>query len=206
MTDHDEKMGGGLIAGIAFAPLIFGWVAMRPRYPLAVRIMVALYMILTSIPLYFLTATLWTSGDDIKRMAREFDRNRAVQQSSTGTADKYLDAYEKGDLSVENATDGSGSTTDNAGGPIRMTALEAARAQELHKLPNDGMRPVDISGRASATPNGTTLYLDGNDTYPAVTLEYARDAPTELEKGDEVTAMCDTIKSGTAGPILQNCR
>lgn len=205
---RERDVGGGLVAGIIMAPLVFGWMVMRQGYSIPVRIAVVAYMIISSIPLYFLIVTFWTSGGDIKKLAYDFDRNQEVAGKNAGAADKYIDAYQKGEIDIDHGSDGSPpvSGTQQAG-PLRIDSVALAKMQEQGHaaIETIATREIIISGKATAAPSGKVAYLPGTDAYPAVTLTYAS-APPSATVGTEIEATCEGVTIGSAGPILSGCK
>lgn len=123
--DGEKEPGLGLMASIFLVPQIFGWLVFRPGYSLMTRMVVMVYMVIATIPAYFLIMTLWTSGDQIKGMARDFDRNREVASRNAGEARGYMQDYENAELS----SSGTAPTkdTDNL---LRVSSVELAKAAE----------------------------------------------------------------------------
>lgn len=207
MADYEEKNpGAGLWASIFIAPQIFGWLVFRPGYATMTRILVALYMLVTAIPLWFLVATLWNSSDQIQTMAQDFNRNRAVADRNAGEARGYMRDYESGDLGSGRAPTG-GSGVPDPSGAISVDAAELARNAEKGAA---AMAPlaghaITVTGRATGTSAGDTVYLAGTEMYPAVSLHYATPSAT-ISAGDVVTATCGAIGMATAGPTLSSCR
>lgn len=203
MRDEPRTIGGALGAGIFFLPQIFGWKVLAPGYGVMTRIVVFTYMILTAIPLYFLIAAFWSSGGDIVSMAENYDKNRAATERGIDEARGYIDQYEDAELRAgrsQSRTEGSGSTS-----PANITARALADAMGKGSsglTPYQG-RSIVVSGRATGTA-ASGIYLEGNDAYPAVLIRYRAEVPA-VEAGQEITATCKSVTTGTAGPELAEC-
>lgn len=199
--DDERRIDGGLAAAIFLIPQVFGWLVFRPGYSIIARLVVILYMVLASIPLYFLIVTLWTSGDQIETMAKDFHKNKEVAKRNVDSAKSYMDDYETGEINSKRLQG------EKSGGIIKTRADDLMRSFE-HGGP--GIQPyldktVVLNGTASAAPQGDRVFLQGNDIYPAITLHYKDDAP-DVDAGDEVIATCSSISMATSGPDLSECR
>ena len=200
----DRKVEGGLATGILLVPQVFGWMVLRSGYGFTTRLLVLTYMVLSTIPLYFLIVTLWSSGGDIFGMARDFDRNREVTARGVDEARQYIDEYEKGDPAGTHAGD-SKVIVDTR--PVAMTALRLAQEAERGEQALAALkgRSIEISGPAAADGRDGIVYLEGTDTYPAVTLRLADERVT-VAAGQQVNLVCDGLTLVTAGPKLVNCQ
>ena len=213
-ADEDRRLGGGLGTAIFMLPQVFGWLVFRPGYDWIVRIVVAIYMILSSIPLYFLIVTLWGSGGDIRQMARDFSKNREAAARNSDRAFGYMHEYNAGGRTIP--ADGPAITGINGNSPAPANPpaaaapaapIDAARlsAEQESGAIKARSGPVTVSGKATAATIGQKVYLAGSGAYPAVTLEYAGAAPS-VQAGESVTATCQTVTGGGAGPTLGGCR
>ncbi len=206
MRDEPRTIGGALGAGIFFLPQIFGWKVLAPGYGVMTRIIVFTYMILSSIPLYFLIVTFWTSGGDIVSMAENYDKNRSTTERGIEEAKGYIDQYDRADLRSTGANPEGGSAAAPSADGVSVTATamaDAARSGATGLAPYRG-RVVTVSGRVTGTTAGG-VYLEGNDAYPAVLLRYETTAPG-VSAGDQLTATCQDTLAGLAGPELSKCR
>lgn len=207
----EKKVDAGLAAGILLLPQVFGWAVLREGYGIATRFVVFTYMIVSSIPLYFLIMTLWTSGGDLVGMAKDYDRNRSVTERNIGEAQSYMDDYQRGDLQQRDAGTLPAATADqnkvSAGDAIDTTAENLARTAEAGGSWIDTFKgkSVRLTGKATADASGGLVYLAGTDLYPAVTV-HMDDTAFEAETGEDVTVTCDQVAMGTAGPELRKCR
>lgn len=201
--DDEETLGGGLGAAIFLMPLIFGWLAFRRGYHPAVKAVVAIYMVLSTIPLYFLISLLWNSGDDVSRLARDYDKNRSAAERSAGKADSYIEQYEAGDLRPI-GTDSNQEQSVRSEGPLSINARSLAQNIERDQsaLANMTGKTIEISGDTMGPAQGARIYLVGDELYPAVILEYQGTTPEE----GAVTATCTGIRMESAGPVLENCQ
>lgn len=200
--DEEKSAGPGLMASIFLVPHVFGWLVFRPGYGLATRAIVTLYMVLSAIPLYFLIVTLTTSGGSIRQMARDYDRNREVATRNAEDAKGYLQDYEKGDIGAS-----EGDVQQNGNGNRNVDSVELAKAVEKNTAALSAYSggAVIIHGKAIGDAMGTTAYLQGTETYPAVTLRYSGEMPAII-RGQDVEATCATVIMATAGPELSSCR
>ena len=205
MRGEEETIGGGLGAAIFVMPLVFGWIALRSGYHPAVRILVGVYMALSLIPLYLLVSIFWTSGSDVKRMAREFDRNRSVAAQNAGTAKDYMDQYQAGDLGGQRQRPADTERPQTpAGAPVRTTSVALAQQVERDSTTIERLagHTIIVTGPTSGPPSGRRAYLVGTDMYPAITLEYDGVPPS----AGPVSATCSTARMESAGPVLGGCR
>ena len=203
MRDEPRTIGGALGAGIFFLPQIFGWKVLAPGYGVMTRIVVFTYMILTAIPLYFLIATFWSSGGDIVSMAENYDKNRAATERGIDEARGYIDQYEDAELRSGGSRSGNEASAATRPANITARALADAMGKGPSGLAQYQGRPIVVSGRTTGTASDG-IYLEGNDAYPAVLLRYRAEAPA-AEAGEDVTATCEGVTTGTAGPELAEC-
>lgn len=185
-------------------PLIFGWLVLRRGYHPGVRAVVLIYMVISLIPVYMLVSILWNSGDEVKRLAKDYDKNRAVAERNSGVAQQYMDQYEKGDLDEGRGPAAPAAQAASPAAPIAVTSAALARRIEADRTTVTRMtgHPITVTGTMTGAPQGGRVFLAGGELYPAVILEYAGTPPGE---GD-VSATCSTIRLETIGPILGGCQ
>lgn len=198
--DDERTLGGGLGAAIFLMPLIFGWLVFRKGYHVGIRIAVGIYMLLSVVPLYYLVSLLWNSGDEVQRLARDYDKNRAVAERYADKATSYIEQYEDGELK----RDGESGSSKNAKAPMRIDARSLALQIEKDNafLNQIAGRPLEITGSTIGAPAGNRVFLAGGESYPAVMLEYEVGTAAE----GTVRATCAGIRLETVGPILEKCR
>lgn len=202
---EEETPGPGLMASIFLVPHIFGWLVFLPGYSLITRFVVVIYMIMTAIPLYFLIVTLWGSGDDVKSLAKDFNRNREVASRNADAAQEYMDDYTSGQMTFKSDRDAKPRNSEEAE-IINLSSVQLALAFEKNKeaIKSYQSKIIAINGKATSAAQGNILYLEGADYYPAVTLTYSGTAPN-VKAGENVTARCEQIEMAISGPSLKNC-
>lgn len=201
---EEETIGGGMGAAIFLMPLVFGWMVLRSAYHPAIRIVVGVYMALSLIALCLIVSMFWTSGSDIKSMARDFDKNRSVAAQNAGTAKAYMDQYEAGDLGRTPSQNIPADRPAEVKGTFRTNSVTLAREVEkdgglIGRLTG---KTILISGQAAGDSRGQRAYLTGTDMYPAIILEYEGTPPAQ----PNISATCTAARMESAGPVLSGCR
>jgi hypothetical protein len=186
-----------LFAAIFAFPQIFGWFVFRKDHNVFLKILVAIYMVVATIPLYYTISTLIHSKDDILDMSKNFGKNVSMKEKSEDRARAYMKDYEAGDL---NAEPGSSEKKE-----LRITTSELLGYLESHRDIQSqlGEKIVYLTGEVLQKPQTITVYLKGSENYPAIKMDF--EEVQDLESGDTVSAKCQSMVMETSGPSFKKC-
>lgn len=192
-----EKSDWKLFAAIFAFPQLFGWFIFKKEHNVFLKILVALYMVIATVPLYYTISTLINSKDDILDMSKNFGRNVSMKQKSEDKARAYIRDYESGDL---NAKPGSLGRDE-----LKITTSELLGYLEGHRDLQAQLqgKVVNITGEVLQKPDTSTVYMKGSENYPAIKMDFAE--TPDVESGDSITGKCKSMLMETAGPSFKDC-